>query len=195
MNNFSIQLKQRYMRGYTLIELLVTIALLAILLALAAPNFISYRRNSELVSTANNFIAALNAARTEGMKSNMYSMVVPIGDDNNWAAGWKVFIDVNDNGEFDSGDTIVLSQPAVPSYITISGNGSTAETNSYVRYDGSGFSRPISGALSNSTLSITRNDAGSDFSQIRRIKIAVTGRARVCTPQSATDSNCSASGT
>lgn len=185
---------QSYQRGFTLIELIVTFSLLAILLALAAPSFVSYRRNSELVSITNNFIASLNAARTEGMKKNMYSMVVPIGNDNNWSAGWVVFIDVNSDEVFDSGDSIVLKQEAVPSYISISGNGSTAEANSHVRFDGSGFSRPI-GTLSNATLSISRADAGSDYRQIRRIKIAVTGRTRVCTPQSATDSNCSSSGT
>lgn len=179
--------------GFTLIELMITVALMAIMLTLAAPSFLSYRRNSELVSIANNFLAALNAARTEGMKRNMYAMVVPANNDNDWSAGWVVFVDVNADGTYDSGDIIVLRQDAPPSYITLSGNGSTAETNSHVRYDGSGFSRPLSG-LATATLSISRNDAGTDFSQIRRVKIANTGRARVCRPQSATDTNCSASG-
>ena len=180
-------------RGFTLIELVITVALMAIMLAVATPSFVSYQRNSELVNIANNFLAALNAARSEGMKRNMYAMVVPINNDNDWSSGWVVFVDVNADGEYDSGDIVVLREEALPSYISISGNGSTSETKSHVRYDGSGFSRPI-GSLANATLSISRNDASSDFRQIRRIKIAVTGRARVCTPQSATDANCLASG-
>lgn len=180
-------------RGFTLIELVITVALMVIMLAIATPSFVSYRRNSELVSIANNFMAALNAARSEGMKRNMYAMVVPVNNDNDWSSGWVVFVDVNADGEYDSGDIVVLREEALPSYITVSGNGSTSETKSHVRYDGSGFSRPI-GSLANATLSISRNDANSDFRQIRRVKIAVTGRARVCTPQSASDTNCSASG-
>lgn len=180
-------------QGFTLIELLVTIALMAVMLALAVPSFVSYRRNSELMSITNNFVAALNAARTEGMKRNMHAMVVPANNDNDWSAGWVVFVDVNGDGAYDSGDIVVLKQGAPPPYITISGNGSTNETKSHVRYDGSGFSRPSS-SLPNATLSISRDDAGTDYRQIRRIKIALTGRVRVCTPQSASDSNCSTTG-
>lgn len=179
--------------GFTLIELMVTIALMAIMLSIAAPSFTSFRRNSELASIANNFLAALNAARTEAMKRNMFALVVPVNNDNDWSKGWVVFIDANDNGAYDSSsDILVMQQEAPPPYITLTGNNSTAASASYVRYDGSGFSRPKGSDLANTTLTISRSDAGSDFRQIRRVKIAVTGRPRVCTPQSSSDRNCSA---
>ena len=180
--------------GFTLIELMVTIALMAIMLSIAAPSFTSFRRNSELASIANNFLAALNAARTEAMKRNMFAMVVPVNNDNDWSKGWVVFVDANDNGSYDSSaDILVMQQEAPPPYITLTGNNSTAASASYVRYDGSGFSRPKGSDLANTTLTISRSDAGSDVRQIRRVKIAVTGRPRVCTPQSSSDTNCSAS--
>src|SRR5688500_7599105 len=43
--------------GFTLIELLTTIVLAAILLAVAAPNFMAFQRNSELTSAANSMLA------------------------------------------------------------------------------------------------------------------------------------------
>lgn len=180
-------------RGFTLVELMVTIALIAIMLSIAAPSFVSFQRNSELTSIANNFLAALNAARTEAMKRNMFAMVMPANNDNDWSQGWTVFVDANDNGVFDSGDVVVMQQEAPPTYITLTGNGSTAATKSYVRYDGSGFSRPMGSDLANTTLTMARSDASSDPRQIRRVKIAVTGRPRVCTPQSSSDTTCSAS--
>ncbi len=181
--------------GFTLIELMVTIALMAIMLSIAAPSFTSFRRNSELTSIANNFLAALNAARTEAMKRNMFALVVPLNNDDDWSKGWVVFVDVNDNGSYDSAsDILVMQQEAPPSYITLTGNNSTAASASYVRYDGSGFSRPKGSDLANTTLTIARSDAGSDFRQIRRVKVAVTGRPRICTPQSTSDSNCQSSG-
>lgn len=179
--------------GFTLIELMVTIALMAILLGIAAPSFVTFKRNSELTSIANNFLAALNAARTEAMKRNMFALVMPANNDNDWSQGWNVFVDTNDNGVFDSGDIVVMQQEAPPPYITLTGNGSTAASRSYVRYDGSGFSRPMSGNTANTTLTIARSDASSDVRQIRRIVVAVTGRPRVCTPRSSSDTTCSAS--
>lgn len=185
-------LRARYYRqGFTLIELMVTIALLVIMMALAAPSFVSFRRNSELASISNSFLAALNTARTEAMKRNMFAMVVPQNADNDWTKGWFVFVDTDDDKAFDATkDILVMQQEAPPSYITLTGNNSTAAAASYVRYDGSGFSRPTGADVPNTTLTISRSDASGDYRQIRRIKIAVTGRARVCTPTASNDANC-----
>ncbi len=187
-------MKARSGAGFTLIELMVTVALLAVLLAVAAPSFVSFRRNSELAGIANNFVGAVNAARSEAMKRNMFAMVTPVDKDDNWLKGWIAFVDVNDNQEYDSGDIVVMRQEAVPDFISISGNGSTAASSAYVRYDGSGFSRPTGSDTPNTTLTISRSDAADDFSQKRRVIVARTGRIRVCTPQSATDTNCLAGG-
>jgi len=181
-------------QGFTLVEMMVTLAILAIMLALAAPSFTSFRRNSEMVSVTNNFVAALTAARSEAMKRNMYAMVVPINNDNNWSAGWVAFVDVKPDNKFNASDDIeVFRQPAPPSYLTFSGNNSVAEAKSHVRFDGSGFSRPV-GDLQNATLNIVRSDATDDPRQTRRIKISLTGRVRVCTPSSESDVSCSGTG-
>lgn len=178
-------------RGFTLIELLVTISLLTIIMAIAAPSFVSYHRNAELSGISNSFLAALNAARTEAMKRNMFALVTPLNNDNDWAKGWVVFVDTDNDMAFESAkDILVMQQDPPPSYITLSGNNSTAASPSYVRYDGSGFSRPWGSDAPNTTLTIARSDAGTDYRQIRRIKIAVTGRARVCTPKASYDANC-----
>lgn len=179
-------------KGFTLVELMITMAILAILSAVAIPSLQSFQRTSELSNITNNFIAALHSARAEGMKRNMDTMVVPANKDTDWSKGWIVFVDVDRNGAYSTGDIIVMEQPAPPSYIIISGNNTFAANPSYVRYDGSGFVKPKAGDLANGALNFV-GDA-TNYSQIRRIIIAITGSFRVCTPKSATDTTCSSTG-
>ena len=178
--------------GFTLIELMVTIAIAAILLLVATPSFVSMQRNSELTSAANAFVAAINAARGEAMKASQHAMAVPAGG-SGWSGGWTVFVDVNGNSVFDSTtDRVVLQQAALPAYFTASGSGSAAASPPYVLFDASGYARTKTTGFGALTLTLARNDlSGADqLEQTRRIVVAKTGRARVCRP--ATDTTCTA---
>ncbi|WP_210545692.1 GspH/FimT family pseudopilin [Rhodoferax sp. PAMC 29310] len=189
--------RRSHIKGFTLIELMVTLALAAILMMVAVPSFTAYQRNSELTSFANTLLASVNAARGEAMKRGMNAMVVPaVGTD--WDGGWVVFVDVNRNQAYDAAqDIAIFSGDAKPSYFTISGNGTTSGTAPYVMYDASGYSKTTSGGFGASTFEIKRNDVSgtAQWAEIRRLKIASTGRARICTPKNSTDSECSASST
>lgn len=179
-------------RGFTLIELMVTIAVAAVLMAWAAPNFVEFRRNSALTSTTNTLTAALNSARSEAMKHSAFAMVVP-QDNVNWATGWRVFVDKNLNQTFDAGtDQLVLEQTALPDFLLISGNGTAAGGSPYVLYNGSGYSRTKNGAFGALTFTIERNDVTGDqrTQQTRRLIVSRTGRVRSCRP--ASDTTCTA---
>ena len=182
-------------RGFTLIELMVTIAVAAVLMAWAAPNFVELRRNSALTSTTNTLTAALNSARSEAMKHSAFAMVVP-QDNANWATGWRVFVDKNLNQTFDAGtDQLVLEQTALPDFLLISGNGTAAGGSPYVLYNGSGYSRTKNGAFGALTFTIERNDVTGDrrTQQTRRLIVSRTGRVRSCRP--ASDATCTANAT
>lgn len=181
-----------FFRGFTLIELMVTIAVAAVLMAWAAPNFVEFRRNSALTSTTNTLMAALNSARSEAMKHSAFAMVVP-QDNANWDTGWRVFVDKNLNQTFDAGtDQLVLEQMALPDFLLISGNGTAAEGSPYVLYNGSGYSRTKNGAFGALTFTIERNDVTGDrrTQQTRRLIVSRTGRVRSCRP--ASDTTCTA---
>ena len=55
-------------KGFTLIELMIVIAIAAILMTLAAPSFSLMINNSKVTSATNEFIGSLNLARSEALK-------------------------------------------------------------------------------------------------------------------------------
>lgn len=179
--------------GFTLIELVVTMAIIAIFLTIAVPNIQSFQRSANLSATANTLLAAINAARGEAMKRGMYAMVVPSGGVA-WANGWVVFVDMDRSQTYTPDkDIVVFTAEPVQSYLTIAGtDGSTLGSEPYIMYDASGFPRLKSGGFGANTLEIKRNDLPDNEAayQTRRIKIAISGRTRVCSPTSATDPQC-----
>ena len=100
--------------GFTLIEAMVVVALVAILSAVAAPSFRSFIGTMNAKSAAFDLIGDLTVARSEAIKLNQNATVMPVGG--NWAQGWSVSA---------SGAT-VRTRPALSSSLSISGLGSGA---------------------------------------------------------------------
>ncbi|RZJ14386.1 MAG: prepilin-type N-terminal cleavage/methylation domain-containing protein [Haliea sp.] len=177
--------------GFTLIEILVTLTLLSVLMMVAVPSFVGFKRNSELTSAANSFIGAIATARGEAMKRSVTTMVVPV--DGSWANGWLVFVDSNFDSSYDASTDILIATnaEALPAYFSMS----KTDPAGYVKYNGSGYSVVDSG-FKDTTIEIKRTDlTGAELlKQTRRIKVNATGRARVCTPASSSDATCAASG-
>lgn len=180
--------------GFTLVELMVVLAIVSILLVLSTPSFTGFLRNSELASAAHSFVASLNAARSEAMKRNLPALVMPLEPSRrDWTRGFVAFVDVDRDGRYTDGvDLTVLRQPLNAPYLTITGTGSFKGNPAYVRYDGSGFPKKADDSFNNLSISLSRNDvSGTDaFPQSRRIFIARTGRLWICTPASARDKRC-----
>jgi type IV fimbrial biogenesis protein FimT len=192
-------------RGFTLIELMVTLAIGSILMLIAVPTFETYRRNSELTAATNTLFSAINAARGEAMKRGMSAMVVagtPTDAGNppnatNWNTGLIVFIDTDRNQEFSAADTIISTQTPLPAYMTVVGNNTAGlGTKPYIMFDPSGYSKTRAGGFGALSLTLRRNDldvAGvTPPDQTRLIIISSTGRARTCRPTTVNDVNCQA---
>ena len=180
--------------GFTLIELIVTIAIAAVLAALAAPSFIQYQRNSELTSLTNSLLAAVNAAKGEAMKTGRNAFVIPRGS--GWNSGWIVYVDMNrDNSYTEGTDITVQTQDALKGYFSITGNSIAAGASPYVKFDNSGYSVDNSAAPVALSLTIARTDAPSAraLEETRRVVVARTGRVRTCKPS--TDTTCTSSAT
>lgn len=179
--------------GFTLIELMVTVSIAAVLMMVAVPSLSTYRRNAELTSVTNTLVASINTARGEALKRGLSAMVVPTNNGTLWTAGWTVFIDVDGTRKYEvASDTLVFTQSPAEDYIAIEGNNTAGTTTPQIRFDASGYPKAQGSTLPNFTLVIRRTDGGAaaDFSERRLIVVARTGRTRVCKPVSATDPLC-----
>lgn len=175
-------------RGFTLIELMVTIALLAVMLMLAAPSFVSFQRNSELTSTANSLLATMTAARAEAMKAGRNAYVVPASNED-WTTGWFGYVDLDGSGTFTTGDGKFGEQAVMPSSIAIAthadATGFKDGAEHYVRFSGSGYPTLKSGGFGGGALGLTNG------SESRRIVVNTVGRMRVC---KTSDTTCTPTG-
>lgn len=184
-------LKYHINRGFTLLELMTAIAILAILGTIAVPSFVNFSRNSALVSTTNTLVASINTARSEAMKHGTFAMVEPMNG-SDWNQGWRVFVDVDLDQSYNAAnDILVLEQAGSADFLRITGNGSAAAGSPYVMFNGSGYPRLKSGGFDAVTLSIERTD-GSALGEAttRRVRVSNTGRVRSCRPSD--DRTCTA---
>ena len=104
----------RRQRGYTLVEVVVTITILAILTSIALPSFISTVRNNRIIAQTNELITAFALAKSEASKRG--ARVSLCGSDGavcsggtTWTNGWLVFSDINGDGSLDAGDELLNS--------------------------------------------------------------------------------------
>jgi len=92
--------------GFTLLELLVVLAIGAILAAIAVPSLRSLVAANQLSAATDTFAAALYEARSEAGKLGVpVALKTAPGAGPNWGLGWTSFVDTNANGIQDPGQT------------------------------------------------------------------------------------------
>jgi type IV fimbrial biogenesis protein FimT len=108
-------------RGVTLVELMTTLAVLVISLALAAPALSSFLRSNRLRAAQSELVSSLMLARSEAARqANQVGVesLQPLAD-GGFARGWRVWVDANANGSFDNNEPVVREVPARGAPLTI----------------------------------------------------------------------------
>ena len=109
--------------GFTLIELMITLIVAAILLTIGIPSFSDFIKNNRLVSYANEFVAGAHLARSEAIKRNGVVSLCPSLDGTScaaagtgWGDGWIVFVNVDHDSPAarDPGEELLYAYPDWP---------------------------------------------------------------------------------
>lgn len=143
------------MSGFSLIELMVVVTMVAILGALAAPSFTVLLRNNRLAAASSAMQVSLSLARSEAVKrgSDAVVTVAANGTAGSWTNGWTVFVD-NAKDAHGSIGPAADDTTIPPAWIRLevvgarSGSISVGQTGSlnYFSYNGQGRMIDVSGA-------------------------------------------------
>jgi type IV fimbrial biogenesis protein FimT len=202
-------LRHRPVSGLTLIELLIGIALLAVLLGLAAPGFEAQIAASQLSSASNALMGGLMQARAQAIRLGRRVTVCRTSDqqqcDNTrgrgWETGWLIFIDVdrpagNAQAQVSATDTILARNEAVSPMLRIRGN---QAVDDFVSFSASGEARTMAGSANAlgtirvCSVSPALADAGPPQDvRARDLVLAAGGRVVRRMPAAAVTINCPA---
>jgi type IV fimbrial biogenesis protein FimT len=179
--------------GFTLIELMVTVSILGVLLAIAAPNLRDFVVSNRLSTNVNALIGALSYARSEAIVRNKQVIVCPktvgastcIGDDSWGKYETQIFVDEDGSDSWTNGDTLLKTIAAVD----------TSETQFIFTRDGGSGTRVAfqSGGFGNNTFKFDiyakSSDSAYETRYGRTVCISRPGRARVIPLTNTTCSN------
>lgn len=160
-------------RGFTAVELMIVLAIAAILVAAAVPNFAHMLQRHRATTAANEVLRAFTLARSQALSTAQRVAIAPTtGTD--WTGGWRVFVDGNNNGAFDAGtDAQIETFPPLRD-IALSGTAFGENGNSFVSFNQFGFARALNGTtMVSGRVGITLGD--NELS----VCLGVNGRAAV----------------
>lgn len=155
--------------GFTLIEMMTVIAILAILAAIAVPNYIRHRNNQQVIQAARRVYSALQSAKMSAIKDNT-TIYIDFTAGSGAAGTYRVFEDLNGNGAFDSGTDREMAGGQMPAGISL---GNIGFSGGQAVFDSMGIPRETNGTLDSSSVQVQNPGKCSE------VQISASGNIRI----------------
>ncbi len=153
-------MKMHIHRGFTIIELMITILLLGVMATLAVPSFSGILKQNRLSAQTNTILSALNYARNETINQNNNVVIAPTVAGTDWSGGWSVRLN-------SAAGAVLHSFEGFK-------NATVASDVSTIIYQPDGTTQ--SGAVIN--IDITPSKCPTGKNDVRRITISPSGQSR-----------------
>jgi type IV fimbrial biogenesis protein FimT len=179
-------------KGFTLVELLITIVVISILLAAAVPSFMQAIKNNRITGQATSFVISTQMARNEAIKrgasTTMCAKTVNMdtcSGSNDWSTGWIVFSDLNRDGVMnttatDGTVTSVSGTTCLEAEDCLLGTVNGLERSTLTATPGSSDIRFLpTGRTANGPITLTLKADDCEHSQERNIIMTLQGHTTV----------------
>jgi type IV fimbrial biogenesis protein FimT len=165
--------RNRKLGGFSLVELMVTLSVLAILVTLAAPSFVEWLARSRISSETNELVGDISFARSESATRGARITICASSDGStcstatppSWEAGRIIFVDTDGNGARTGAETLLRSKAAFSGNTTVTMSGFP---NAYIQF------RPY-GGLSPATTGAFKL-CSTSIADGKQVAVAVSGR-------------------
>lgn len=135
-------------KGFTIIELLVTLSVAGIILTVAVPSFQGLVQESRISAQSNNFLSAVMLAKSEAIKRNSPVTICPSTNGTActggtvWSNGWVVFADASSDGVVDGGEEVIQVNAA------FTGGNTLQSAGARITFTANGFSMGFNNTFS-----------------------------------------------
>lgn len=163
-------------RGFSLVQLMVTIAIVGVLTGIAIPSYRSITTSNRIANEINGLLGDLQYARFAAIKEGQTVTIcsstsgTACSTSTNWATGWIVFNDANGNGTLDSGEEVIRKQQ------TFAGSDTLVGSITGVTFNREGFPITTLAALMAANATLKLHTATPDTRTTRCVEIGINGQ-------------------
>ena len=179
--------------GFTLIELMITLAIVGILLTVGVPSLKTFMQGNQLIASSNELVSALHVARSEAIKLNSRVSIcessngTSCSNTGSWKNGWIVFVDFDGNlvnigspcAAINTDCLLRVHDAINDPLLSMSGVDSNGNAITSFTFTARGMPKDTSGVSESGIFSICRFDSSNNVIGSRTVVLRLSGRVRI----------------